>query len=673
MSVPRLLQNNMKKLTGTTQNLTERNIEKIAELFPGAVSEVAGEGGVPTRAVDFDLLRQALSGALAEGTDERYRLDWPGKKASLLKANTPITKTLRPDYSSSVDFDTTQNVFIEGDNFEALKVLQESYLGKVKMIYTDPPYNTGKDFVYRDNFTKDKAEYEEEIEAVDEEGNKMFRENTRTNPRFHSDWLSMMYERLLIARDLLRDDGVIFISIDDNEVNNLRKVCDEVFGETNSIAQMVWAAGRKNDSRYISVSHEYILVYVKDESYLSDKKTLWRERKNGLDAIYGQHEKLKIEFGDNYKKIEEKLSEWYQSLKPNHPARSHKHYNKVDERGVYFPADVSWPGGGGPTYEVLHPVTRKPCAVPSRGWMFSKPEKMQEAIKENRVHFGYDETYVPCIKSYLVDRESQVPYSVFYQDGRAATKRLRELMGGNYFENPKDESILEALIEYVSYNNPEGVYMDFFSGSATTAHAVMAQNAEDGGNRKFIMVQLPEETPEGSEARKAGYKTIAEIGRERIRRAAPKIKTDYADKLAERETPLDTGFRAYRVADTVFKDVERHPAELEQGRLLELADNIKDDRTPSDLLTQVMLELGLTLDLPIKEKKVGSNTVFFVADNALVACFDKEVPLSIIDEIAQGEPLQVVFRDASFGSDDDLINAETHLKRLSPDTILSVL
>lgn len=633
----------MNKITGQTPDLTQANIEKIAELFPQVLTEKEGEDGTTTRSIDFDLLRQLLSNSLVEGADERYRLDWPGKKRSLLKANTPITKTLRPVREESVDFDTTENLFIEGDNFEALKILQESYLGKVKMIYIDPPYNTGKDFVYSDNFTIDKAEYVEEIEAVDEEGNKMFRENTRTNPRFHSDWLSMMYERLIIARDLLRDDGVIFISIDDNEVHNLRKVCDEIFGESNLAGEFVWktrqASGKQVASNNISTEHEYILAYFK--AVTSSLRGVPRDRSAYTNP-------------DN------------------------------DPRGDWakHPLDVGSTSAERPNcfYTLIDPDTGNEYpANPNRVWAFA-PDSMRRLVEERKIIFDPNGENKPALKKFWTDLQStEKPISSWLSQDKfnidynaEGTREVATLFDSSrFFDYPKPVSLLKILITQATKDDE--IVLDFFSGSATTAHAVMQQNAEDGGNRRFIMVQLPEETTSDSEASKAGYKNIAELGRERIRRAAAKIRSDYAEQLALRAAPLDTGFRTYRVDDSAFLDVERHPTELEQGQFTELVNNIKANRTPEDLLTQVMLELGLTLDLPIETKQFGSNTVFYVAGNALVACFDENVPAALINEMAKIQPLQVAFRDSSFGSDDALINAETHLKRLSPDTILSVI
>jgi len=653
----------MKKLTMKSVDLTQSNIEKIAELFPNVITEVRDEQGNIKRAVDFDLLKQELSDVLVEGEKERYQLTWPGKKQAILIANTPINKTLRPVKEESVDWEKTQNLYIEGDNLEVLKLLQESYLNKIKCIYIDPPYNTGNDFIYKDDFKESTEEYFEVSGQIDHYRNRLV-SNPSSNGRFHSDWITMIYPRLKLARNLLTEDGAIFISIDDNEVFNLRKICDEIFGSDNFIAQFVWAAGRKNDSRFVSVSHEYIVCYAKNKQYLSDNAIRWRKKKEGLNEIYSIYDSLVKKYGSNYSKIEEELKKWYKSLPENHPSKSHSHYCKVDEKGIFFPADISWPGGGGPKYEVLHPITKKPVKVPSRGWMFSNIEKMLEAINEGRVYFGEDENQVPCIKSYLKDKEYEVPYSVFYKDGRASTKRLRALFGADIFENPKDEYVLKDIISFCNTEN--SIILDFFSGSATTAHAVMQLNAEDGGNRRYIMVQLPEPTPEDSEAYKAGYKNICEIGKERIRRAAKKIKE-------ETGADIDYGFRVFRVDSSNMKDVYYTPDKLNQKDLLDLVSNVKEDRTSEDLLIQVMLELGLELSLPMETKQIEGKTVHYVDGNALVACFDDNVPESVIRQIAKDQPLRVVFRDSSFADDSARINVEELFKMLSPITDVRVL
>ncbi|QSQ09466.1 hypothetical protein H0A61_01829 [Koleobacter methoxysyntrophicus] len=653
----------MEKLKMATKSLIQENIEKLAEIFPGVVTEARDEKGNLIKVVDFELLKQELSDRVVEGDRERYQLTWPGKKEAVLLANMPINKTLRPVKEESVDWENTGNLYIEGNNLEALKILQESYLNKIKCIYIDPPYNTGKDFIYRDNFKQSKEEYLADSGQVDGDGNRLF-QNTESNGRFHSDWLSMMYPRLKLARNLLREDGVIFISIDDNEVHNLRKICDEIFGEGNFVAALVWEGALKNDSRFVSISHDYIYCYAKDKFCLKVNGTIWRTRKEGIDAIYKQVEELKSIHKDDYESITNSLREWYSSLSKNHPAWQHRHYNKVDSRGVYFPSDISWPGGGGPKYPIRHPITGGLVRVPARGWVFPTPERMQQAIDEGRVDFGEDETKVPTLKRYLHETEGQVLPSVMYKDRRSAMQRLRQIMGGNVFDNPKDEKVLMKLFEATTNGND--IILDFFSGSATTAHAVMQLNAEDGGNRKYIMVQLPEPCPEDSEAYKAGFKNISEIGKERIRRAAKKIKE-------ETGADIDYGFRVFKVDSSNMKDVYYRPDEFSQQDLFGMVSNIKEDRTGEDLLIQVMLEWGLELSLPMEKRNILGKEVHFVAGNSLVACFEEGVTEDLVREIAKERPLRVVFRDSSFADDAARINVEELFKMLSPSTEIKVI
>lgn len=616
----------MKKIVPQTKNIMDENVQNIAKLFPQVITEKEDGNGNTKKVVDFELLKQHLSENIVDGSDERYRLDWPGKRASILKANTPIDKTLRPDRDSSVNFDETENIYIEGDNFEVLKVLQESYLGKIKMIYIDPPYNTGKDFVYNDNFTQDKDEYNEEINLVDEDGNKQYKPkpNTDTNGRFHSDWLSMMYERLIVTRDLLTDDGVIFMSIDDNEVHNLRKIADEVFGEENLVTQICHKsrASISND-KLISPNHNYILLYARK-----------------YDVLFSRRKKFGIE--------------------PNLEG-----FNLSDENGLYKLVPVDGPGGakkGNPYYEI---------EGVEGYWRFSE-QTMKEKISEGlvvKVSNNLQQKY------YLDKAKSSRKTISSWWDNKfytsTATSRLNKLMGGNVFDTPKPVELIYQMILLSTGDND--IILDFFSGSAATAHATMQLNVEDGGNRKFIMVQLPEETDEKSEAYKAGYKTISEIGRERIRRAGKKIIEENAEKLAERETPLDIGFRSYKIDSSNIKDVLRNPAELQQEALFDMVDNIKEDRSAEDLLTQVILDLGLTLDLPIEKKDISGSEVFYVAEDSLVACFDADISDSVLKTIAESEPIRAVFRDSSFKQTEDKINVETIFKSVSPDTKIIVL
>lgn len=652
----------MEKLKMHSPDLSQENIAKIRELFPGCVTEARDETTGKIRlAVDFDQLRQELSDSIVEGPQERYRLDWPGKREALAHANKPINMALRPVPDESSHFETTRNLFIEGDNLEALKLMQDTYLGKIKLIYIDPPYNTGKDFIYRDSFSSDQVTQELLSGERSEEGVRLVA-NPEGNGRFHSNWLTMIAPRLRLAKNLLKRDGAIFVSCDEGEQPRLRLIMDEIFGQSNFVADMIWAAGRKNDSRLISVSHEYIVCYARDVEYLRENQVTWRQRKKGLDEIYAQYERLKRQYGNDYKAMTIGLKEWYRGLADGNPSKAHKHYSNIDSRGVYFAADISWPGGGGPRYEVLHPTTGKPVKIPARGWMTPDERKMADWISADRVHFGEDEGSVPCIKKYLTDSEFQTPYSVFYQDGRAASKRLRSLMGNDLFDFPKDEMVLQEIVEMMT----EGadIVLDFFAGSSTTAHSVMLQNAKDGANRQFVMVQLDEATDEKSEAFKAGFKTIPEVSRERIRRAGQKI----LESDCHPDWNRDVGFRVLKVDTSNMKDIYYRPDELSQGDLLEAVDNVKPDRTPEDLLFQVLVDWGVDLTLPIRRETLQEKTVFFVDDNALVACFDTGITEELVKELAKHEPLRVVFRDNGFVSDAVKINVEQIFRQLSPST-----
>ena len=517
-----------------------------------------------------------------------------------------------------------------------------------------------------------------------EEGDRLFK-NTDTNGRFHSDWCSMIYSRLMLARNLLTDDGVIFISIDENEVNTLKAICDEVFGASNFIAELIWSAGRKNDSKYISVSHEYILCYFKDALWVKDHKILWREKKQGLSDIYAEYERLKKVYGEDCTSIEKELKGWYKSLPDGHPAKDHSHYCRVDKNGIFFADNISWPGGGGPKYQVLHPVTQKPVKIPSRGWLTNEAT-MKEWIVQGRVEFGKDENGVPTLKSYLKDREYSVPYSVFYKDGRAASKRLATLMGDKVFENPKDEEIIQRIIQFCGTDDGD-IILDFFSGSATTAHAMFLADAEQNKHRKFILVQLPETIDPQEEASEKAKKVaqnavnlldtigvphnICEIGKERIRRAGEKIlKEQLANNNSTLNSPnskLDIGFRVLKLDSTNMKDVYYAPGDYDQDFLHQLESNIKDDRTDLDLLFGCLIDWGLPLSLPYKSEQLGGCTVHTYNDGDLIACFDANVPESVVKEIAQRKPLRAVFRDSGFASSPEKINMFEIFKLYMPE------
>lgn len=658
----------MDKLKMQTANKADENYKKLAEMFPNAVTETIDENGEVVRAIDKDVLMQEINTKVVDGNEERYQFTWPDKKKSVLLANAPINKTLRPCREESVDFDNTENLYIEGDNLEVLKLLQETYLGKIKMIYIDPPYNTGNDFVYEDDFAQSTEEYLENSGQYDEDGNRLVK-NLDSNGRFHTDWLNMIYPRLKLAKDLLTDDGVIFISIDDNEIENLRKICDEILGESNFVAQFIWRGGRRNLAKYVSTSHEYILCFAKNLEFCSTAGISWNEQKKGLTDIYKKADQLVKECNFDYELASQKLREWYRILPDDNESKANSHYSCIDERGVYFPSDISRGGGKGPKWEIRNPKTGNVVQTPSRGWSYAKIEDLERDIKNGLVHFNGDG--VPCKKRYLKDNETQVLETVFYKDRRGSSKRLRALLEGDVFPFPKDEEVITHYIK--SFADENAIILDFFSGSATTAHAVMQLNAEDGGHRKFIMVQLPEETDEKSEAYKAGYKTICEIGKERIRRAGKKIRED--SPLTTQN--LDIGFRVLKCDTSNMKEVYYNPAEYEPSLFSRLEDNIKEDRTPEDLLFQVMLDLGILLSskIQVRSEEVGmrSYSYFDVEDGYLIACFDKNIDEEVITAIAKQKPYYFVMRDSSMANDSVATNFEQIFATYSPDTVRKVL
>lgn len=619
----------------------QRNIELIGKLFPNAITEVKRDGKVE-HAIDFDVLRQELSDSIVEGREERYQFTWPDKKKAMLAANAPITATLRPVVDDSVGKDGTpggfdsENLYIEGDNLEVLKLLQETYLGKVKMIYIDPPYNTGNDFVYEDDFAQSAAEYMDNSGQYDEEGNRLVT-NTESNGRFHTDWLNMIYPRLRLAKDLLPEDGVIFISIDDGEVGNLREVCDEVFGARNFLANLIWEKKYTvaNDALFFSDNHDHILCYAKDSSSFVIGKL---PRTDEMNAAYKNP--------DNHPKGPWKAT----PLHAKSGSANSANFSYTFKNGVVF----SPPAGTFSRYSA---------------------ETLRKFDENNEIWFGKDGTAVPARKTFLCDLKNSgiVPRTIipFTTGGHnhEAVDEVRNLLENNVFTNPKPVKLLKYLLT-VANCEKDAIILDFFSGSATTAHAVMQLNAEDGGHRKFIMVQLPEKTDEKSEAYKAGYKNICEIGKERIRRAGRKIKED-AGLTAPAD--LDTGFRCLRLDDSNMKPVYYTPNEVSQQDLFSLVDNVKPDRTPEDLLFQVMLDLGVLLSSHIEVKEIAGKKVFNVAEGFLMACFDHDVTEETVKAIAQMKPYYAVFRDSSMANDSVATNFEQIFETYSPDTVRKVL
>ena len=635
------------KIKKDINNVVNDNLKALEQLFPSVVKD--GQ-------LDVKALKEEL-GDFEEVTTEKYELNWAGKQNAKKIVQQGIgNKTLKFLAKDSKNADTTENIYIEGDNLEVLKLLRQNYYNSIKMIYIDPPYNTGNDFVYNDTFKMDKEE-SDKAEGIISENNEKLQKNQKSTNRYHANWLNMMYPRLKLARDLLTDDGVIFISIDDNEQANLKRLCDEIFGEENFISNLVWASGRKNDSKYISNSHEYMLCFVKNIENLKLNSIIWREKKKGLEEIYSFYNELKKTYETNYKKMSEELKKWYKNLPESHSSKSHSHYSLIDEKGIFFTDNISWPGGGGPKYDVLHPITQKPVKIPSRGWVYATRERMEEMIKMGKVYFGEDENTVPCLKAYLSDREYTTPYSVFYKDGRASTKRLRNLMEKSVFQNPKDEEIIKNIMEFINFDKNDTI-LDFFSGSATTAHAVMQLNSEDNGNRKYIMVQLPETTDEKSEAFKAGYKNIAEIGKERIRRAGEKIKQEieeYNSNLKLGEDPKkvpDIGFKVFKVDDTNIKWYDLENFNEESQYSFDDPDSLDFvlGSNDIDIVYEIMLRQN---DVPLSESlevltNIGNRTYLYAS--TYLICLETEITEEMVEKLASLEPLPIkfIFRDSAF-------------------------
>lgn len=624
----------MEHLNMQSMDKVAANVAKIRELFPNCVTERINNEGKLEHAIDFDMLKQELSDHVVDGLQERYQFTWPDKRKAILAANAPINKTLRPCREESVDFDNTENLYIEGDNLEVLKLLQETYLGKVKMIYIDPPYNTGNDFVYEDDFKQSAEEYIDNSGQLDEEGNRLVA-NTESNGRFHTDWLNMMYPRLKLAKDLLSDDGVIFISIDDNEVENLRKICDEIFGENNFLAQVIWerAFSPKNDAKFFSVSHDYVLIYARSIEVFSIGLL---PRSAESDARYKNP--------DN---------------DPHGPWTSDNMTVKSYSANYDYP--IRTPNG-----TIYYPPA-------GRCWFTSK-ERMQKLIENGAVWFGNNGGNMPRIKRYLSDvQQGMTPITIWkYLDvghNQEARQELKKLFDEKaYFDGPKPIRLLNRILTIANVKKDDFI-LDFFSGSATTAHAVMQLNAEDGGKRKFIMVQLQEECAENSEAYKAGYKNICEIGKERIRRAGKKIKEE--NPLTTQD--LDIGFRVLKCDSSNMEDVYFTPKEYMDKQQSLFVDNIKKDRSDEDLLFDAMLKLDTPLSSKIEKITIAGKTVYNVAQGHLMACFDKNVTDEVITAIAKEMPSYFVMRDSSQADDSVAINFEQIFNTYSPQTVRRVL
>lgn len=618
----------MNKLKMHSPDLTQANIDKLAELFPNCLTETRGVDGVVKRSIDFDQLRQELSTSIVEGPQERYQLNWPGKREALLTANAPIAKTLRPCRDESVDFDTTQNLFIEGDNLDALKLLQETYLNKVKLIYIDPPYNTGRDFIYDDDFSEDAESYLIRSNQTDESGSRLIA-NTDANGRFHSDWLSMIYARLKLARNLLRDDGVMFISIDDNEVDNLRKVCSEVFGEENFVAQIIWQKvfSPKNSAKWFSEDHDYVLVYAKS------------------------------------------ADQWAPNLLPQTDEMRARYKNPDnDPRGHWASSDLAARN----RYEAgLYPVTCPSGRVidgPPRGsyWRFSEAS-FKKLNQENRIWWGEEGNNMPRLKRFLSEvQQGRTPQTLWFYKEVGHTQDAKKTLlkyvpfqeTENVLNSVKPVELLQRILQLVGKSDDNSIVLDFFSGSASTAHAVLKQNFEDGGNRRFIGVQIPEPLPKPE----PGLASIFEMGLTRVRNYGEELRGQV--DLAKG----DLGFRVLKIDSSNMKEVFYTPDAVSQDGLFDQVNNIREDRTAEDLLFQVLLDWGVDLALPITQETIAGKVVFFVDGNALAACFEEGVSEDFVKLLAKREPLRVVFRDAGFASDSVKINVEQIFKMMSPST-----
>ena len=649
----------MQKLTpeeGRSTDLVSENVERLKELFP----DVYAEGGI-----DFDILRQLLGdvGVLDEG-EEKFGFNWHGKKKARHIALTPSTGTLLPCPEESVDWDTTKNIFIEGDNLQVLKLLQKSYANKIKMIYIDPPYNRDKDFIYPDKFQEDMNTYLRYTGQIDDEGFKLSSDTEKTGRR-HTRWINMIYPRLKLAKSLLKRDGVIFISIDDREVNYLRTICNEIFGEENFVAQIVWQKSKKGDSKLIAVVHEYILCYTKDK-ISAIESGIWRLHKKGVNGVLDKYQSLRQKYEANHVRIREEMMAWYRGLKNSDPQKSHKHYNWSDENGLYFAADLAGPDDGRknrPRHDILHPATGKSCKKPSTGWRWDK-KKTEWAMSQSppRIHFGDDETTVPNRKIYLEEASVEPFGSHFYQDGRTATLQVEELLGDGVFQFPKNTSILSKLINLVTEKND--IILDFYAGSGSTAHACFELNHEANSSRRFILVQLPELLDSSKNEQKAAFQfcanrnipeNIAEVSKERIRRSGESFTDDIT------HDGLDIGFRVFKLSCSNIHQWNPNRDDIEES-LISHEDHLIDGRSEHDILYEILLKRGIDLAISIESKKVGGKTVYSADHGQLFACLSKSITTKQVEKIGQcivswhqelapEHDSHIFFRDSAFKDD----------------------
>ena len=678
-------------------DLIADNIAKLKAMFPELLTETT-QGGKTTATLNVEVLKNLIGDATAADSEEKYGLNWHGKRKARQIALTPSTGTLRPAPDESVDWDTTQNLMIEGDNLEVLKLLQKSYGrdgGQVRVIYIDPPYNTGKDFVYADNFKDNITNYQQLMGWRDINGEKVSSlaslKNTEASGRFHTDWLNMIYPRLRLARTLLTPDGVILVSIDEHEITNLRTVMDEIYGEENFLSCLTWEKGRKNDAKFFSNGHEYVLVYAKSQDFLRGRNVIWREEKPGAREIWDQYLKLRSKHGADDKEIESELQTWFAQLPKNHPSKKWSRYKRVDSYGPWRDDNISWPGGGGPTYDVIHPVTGKACKVPERGWVFSTWTEMKRRIDAGIIEFRADHTQPPLRKSHIrpipleteADESSelieeiseaeedsedelatQVRGSYFYKQSQVSVKSLRNLFGKKVFNNPKDLDEIARLIRYTSSDDTNAVVLDFFAGSGTTGEAVMRLNSEDNGNRRYILVQLPEPLDPKDKQQKVAAKycedlgkplNIAELSKERLRKAGAAIKT------GKPEWHGDVGFRVFKLDNSNIRAWNPNATDL-GGSLLANLEHIEPGRSNDDVLYEVLLKLGLDLCVPIEQRQIAGKTVHSIGESALLACLEEHISVADAEPLALGmaqwreqqgtaTETTAVFRDSAFEND----------------------
>lgn len=651
-------------MNGETLDIAEQRRDELKQLFPGVFTETTGVNGEIVETVDFERLKAELGTFtdVYEGRRERYGMDWPGKRDCMRLIQEPTRATLKPCREESIDFDNTKNLFIEGDNLEVLKLLQKSYYSKIKMIYIDPPYNTGKDFIYPDNYQESLETYLTYSGLLDDEGKK-FSTNVISEGRYHTKWLNMMYPRLYLARNLLTEDGVVFISIDEKEASNLLKLCFDIFGEENYAGEIIWKNSSKNDQAYISMQHEYMYCFVKDKSVNNGE---WLQKKEGLEKIYKAMDSFWSKHSGDPKKVHEEALKWFKGFPESSPIYSSKHYSWMDKRGVYFPDNISGPNVGQYVYDVIHPVTKKVVKPPSRGW-FCPEEKMLELITIDKVHFGADDTTVPCLKTYLKDTENVSLTSILFKDGRAASKRLKGLFGEQVFTNPKDEEALANIAKAIGLSDGD-IALDFFAGSGSFAHSIYKLIAEDGLKVSSISVQLPEDLNAMVKAatglskkitqnaisylnKKNKTLNLSELSKERMRLTVSMLRDQYG------QLDCDFGFKVFSLDKSSFEQWQSL-ADMTEDQLkkqLELhVNHIDEISTPEEILFELLLKAGFELTENIEELKLTNKTVFSIADGALMICLEDEITAELIDAIVEAEPMQFICLDKGFNGNDQL-------------------